>query len=288
MTKNNRTSKEHYIPQVYLNGFASEEKRLYFYDLNSRSYSDQMVPVKSICYSKDLYEYKNEYNQIVFANVIEKALGSVESSFAKNRDAIHSKIRVVNNQTNCFLSESEKNYWAFYITVQLFRLPKIIEESTKALQEMTPSSEEYYRIRNTALSFMLPFLNGIKPENLESSLFVDFFAVILSFKCTVVYDSQHRLITSDNPLYFHSSTESFYSCDELFFPIDSSLCLIMAKNGFYPENGMITLNSNLYEELFKSIVYVANDKLFTGRKFTKQEKYWLRDVLSDRIKDGIG
>ena len=60
MTKNNHTSKEHYIPQVYLNGFASKDKRIYFYDLNIHRYSDQMVPVKSICYQKDLYEYKNK------------------------------------------------------------------------------------------------------------------------------------------------------------------------------------------------------------------------------------
>lgn len=33
MTKNNPTSKEHFIPQVYLNGFASDDKRIYFYDL---------------------------------------------------------------------------------------------------------------------------------------------------------------------------------------------------------------------------------------------------------------
>ena len=53
-TKNNPTSREHYVPKVYLNGFASENKRLYFYDLNTRLHSNIMIDVDTICFQRNL------------------------------------------------------------------------------------------------------------------------------------------------------------------------------------------------------------------------------------------
>ena len=111
MNKNNPTSKEHFIPRTYLNGFASDDKRVYFYDLNTHRYSDQMVPISTICYEKDLYEYKNKDNEIINTNLIEKILGALEAQFASNREVIRSRIKISNSHTKSFLSDNERNFW---------------------------------------------------------------------------------------------------------------------------------------------------------------------------------
>ena len=84
MAKSNPTSKEHFIPQVYLNGFASEDKRIYFYDLQTHHYSEQMVPVRTVCFQRDLYEYRNNKNETIYTNNIEKALSILEECFLKS------------------------------------------------------------------------------------------------------------------------------------------------------------------------------------------------------------
>lgn len=81
MGKKRPTRKEHYIPQVYLKGYASDDERIYFYDLNSRLYSNVMVPVKTICYENDIYEYKNSNNEIVLINRKENVFGALETQF---------------------------------------------------------------------------------------------------------------------------------------------------------------------------------------------------------------
>lgn len=284
MTKNNPTSKEHYIPQVYLNGFASKDKRIYFYDLNIHRYSDQMVPVKSICYQKDLYEYKNEKNEIININRIEKALGGFESAFSEKKAAIKSRIKVANNQTNSFLSQAEKDFWTFYITLQILRMPKIINESSVVLSKLIPDGNNANMNRNTALSMLLPFEWKNDLDKLESTLFIEIFTSVLRLECAVAYDEQKRLFTSDNPLYIYS-TNSIYDCNEIYFPIDSSLCLIFSNSVFLPENGIIHIDYNEYCKICKSIAYAADEKLYTQRKLTKIEMNWIDSARNDKKND---
>ena len=73
----NRTRKQHYVPQVYLRGFApqyvyqSREKNknsktkygVFYYDLQERTQSKIAVPIKSVCFENDLYEKMLKKNE---------------------------------------------------------------------------------------------------------------------------------------------------------------------------------------------------------------------------------
>lgn len=287
LTKQSPTRKEHFIPQVYLNGFASSDKRLYFFDLNTLKYSDCMVSVKDICYKKDLYEYKNKNDVIIYTNTIERALSVLERMFSKHRESMRSRIKLTDPHTKNFLSDEEGVFWITYITVQLLRMPKIINEISSALAEMIPSNGDSNLHRNTALFLLLPFLRQLEPESIEARLYSEIFNSISKMKCTVAYDSLHRFFTSDCPLYMYAPTQRISDCRKIVFPIDSSLCILFTTEGLYPDNGIITINDYELESIFKSIAYASDEKLYTATRFTKQELVWIKSALNDKKADRL-
>ena len=285
MAKSNPTSKEHFIPQVYLNGFASEDKRIYFYNLQTHHYSEQMVPVRTVCFQRDLYEYRNNKNETIYTNNIEKALSILERMFSQKRNAIKSRIKLANPHTSSFLSDEEGAFWITYLAIQTFRMPKVINEITNALEEMIPSNGEANFHRNTALYILLPFLRKLDPNGTELRLYNEVFSSISSLRCTIAYDEQQRLFTSDNPLYMYAPRQRVQDCQRIVFPIDSSVCLLYTKDGLYPDNGIIPLDDFEYESICKSISYAADEKLFTCRRFTRQEIGWIKTARTDKKKD---
>ncbi len=284
MNKNNPTSKEHFVPRTYLNGFASDDKRVYFYDLNTHHYSDQMVPISTICYEKDLYEYKNKDNEIINVNLIEKILAALESQFAQNREAIKTRIKIANPHTKSFISDNERNFWVLYIAVQILRMPKVIEEITKAISGFIPSNGDINLHRNTALFLLLPFLRKLEPDNFELKLFNEVLDGIGNLHCLVAYDDQHRLFTSDCPLYLYSPTKKISDCKNIVYPIDSSLCFLFSENEI-SDNTVMPIDNVTYEYICKSISYSADRRLFRKTKFTKQELKWIRSAREDKTKD---
>lgn len=279
---NNLTIKEHYIPRVYLNGFASRDERIYFYDLKTYRYSNQLVPVKTVCYKKNLYEYRNENNELIYTNSNEKALNNLETMFSKKRTAIRTRIRITNPKTTCFLSEEEIAFWITYIVIQIFRLPKVIDEITYALRDMIPSTGDANLHRNTALYILLPLLKKLDSQSTELKLYNEFISIISTMRCTIGYDGKHRLITSDSPIYLYAPKQRIQDCLKIYFPIDSSLCLIFTKDELYPDNGIMLLNDYEYENIFKSIVYAADDKLYLSREFTRNELRWIKSARIDK------
>lgn len=290
MQKNNPTSKEHYIPKVYLKGFASDDERIYFYDLNTRLYSKVMVPIRTICYEKDLYEYRNSNNEIVLTNRIENVLGALEEQFSKYKNSIRTRIMVADSHTRNFLSEDEVLYWLTYITLQILRLPKIIDAATAFFKEIIPANGDDNLHRNAALYVLLPCLKQLEPNSIETKLFDLIIKGIGSMRVTVAYDEKHRIFTSDSPIFTYTPakytpSQRITNCEKVIFPIDESLCLIFSRNGLYPDNGIILIDDREFEIICKSIAYAADEKLFTKRKFTKQEKEWIRIAVIDKRND---
>jgi len=283
---NNPTKKEHYIPQVYLNGFASDDKRLFFYDLDTYRYSNQMVPVRTICYKNNLYEYRNSKDEIINSNIIEKALGLLESLFAKNKNAIKSRINVVNSHTTNFLSDEEINFWIVYIAVQILRMPKVIDEISTAISKIVPSNGDKNLHRNTALFLLLPFLRELEPDNVEVKIFNEVIDSIGRLQFTIAFDEQNRLFASDCPLYLYSPNQRIHDCKNIVFPIDSSLCLLFSENMF-ANNTINPIDKDTLEYICKSISYSADRRLFRQEKFSKQELYWIRSARNDRLKDNL-
>ena len=93
----NRTEKQHYVPQVYLKGFASQyvyqsrEKNknsktkygVFYYDLQERTQSKIAVPIKSVCFENDLYE-DEKYCKNISEEELLKQIFCIISIFKSN------------------------------------------------------------------------------------------------------------------------------------------------------------------------------------------------------------
>ena len=76
------TKDEHYIPVFYLKQFSPDGDNIYQYDALNNIVSPDVVPIKSICYKKNLYEFKNDSGEYVERNIIENSLRDYEAEFA--------------------------------------------------------------------------------------------------------------------------------------------------------------------------------------------------------------
>ena len=95
----NRTRKQHYVPQVYLRGFApqylnkcSENSKnskpkygVFYYDLQERTQSKIAVPTNSVCFENDLYEVMGKSDEIVYDNRLENCFSILERRYAEFR-----------------------------------------------------------------------------------------------------------------------------------------------------------------------------------------------------------
>ena len=117
MSKNKPTIDEHYIPQCYLKQFSPDGERIYQYDVITGKQSPAPVPIKSICYEKHLYEFRDDNGDFVHRNLIEKAFGIYEGEFATVFRSIQSKSSYeANFNTRSFLTKNEKALLIFFIS----------------------------------------------------------------------------------------------------------------------------------------------------------------------------
>ena len=141
----NKTKKQHYIPQVYLRGFSPQYKNdggekldngkytIYAYDLKKNELS-QAIPIKSICYEEYLYEIRNDEGKIVSENYLENFFRVLEKKFGAYRKKLESKALLEENyEINCFLTQEEKSFWVTYMIIQILRLPSALNAVTKAI-----------------------------------------------------------------------------------------------------------------------------------------------------------
>lgn len=80
---NKPTKRQHYIPQVLLRGFSPDylnknsskdvsKYRIFTYNLNKSNQNEKAIPIKDICFEKNLYEIKDENENIICINHLEK------------------------------------------------------------------------------------------------------------------------------------------------------------------------------------------------------------------------
>ncbi len=92
---------------------------IYCYDLEKRKQS-KAIPIKSVCYEKNLYEVLDNNGNVVLQNYIEKVFGKLEAEFSKYRNMLERKAFLPENySSHMFLKHEEKAFWATYITLQL-------------------------------------------------------------------------------------------------------------------------------------------------------------------------
>ena len=88
------TEKQHYVPQVYLQGFSQDGISVYEFNFKKDAPIPAAVPIDSVCREKLLYEVKDEQGEIINVNYLENVLCRYEGEFADyGRQPIKKTIR---------------------------------------------------------------------------------------------------------------------------------------------------------------------------------------------------
>lgn len=276
MPKNDKpTAKQHYIPQFYLKQFSADGKRVYQYNIQSDCKST-FVPITSICFEKNLYEFQNDSKKPVQINSIENKLAKYEAIFSETIKSIKSKTSNKENfYTRCFLSENEKASLIFFLTIQILRTPEILnmaqETALKCFKGISNSTAY-----NVALNTCLPVYKklSLDEKNIFNTIIRSF--ENMSFQIGITsYNS--RIITSDRPVILYGDCKLF-KYDEAIFPLSSKILLCMKRleetdHGY--RNRLIPLKSDYIEYVNKQIAAHCKEWIYSEKELTNVQIKWI-------------
>lgn len=237
MTKN-----QYHIPQVYLRGFSPKYEKgsksypnsrytIYCYDLNVKKQKYESVPIKSICYSKYLYEVTGHSGEIVLPNYLEHFFAGIEKMFSDFRSGLERKAFIEDNyRTNRFLTNDEKVFWVTYIIIQILRTPQILEIAESLSIETWGDNVSSKQAKNIARKLCLPFFKEIDESSNEAFIINALFEPMKNMSLCVGIDRSKSIITSDKPIYVCGSDFPCEEYDEIIFPVSSELCLFGNEN----------------------------------------------------------
>lgn len=319
----NRTKKQHYVPQVYLRGFApqylktdSEKNKIakskygvFYYDLRERKQSEIAVPINSICFENNLYEVTGKSGEIVYDNWLENCFSILEKRYAELRTYIEKKAFVKDNyKTKCFLTRDEKLHLMGYMTIQILRTPTFLNMALKVAQVVWENGKSEEQLKNIVRIQCLSFIDAYykKDENdvCNNKKFIrisdnqfKILGLIIDYMSSMSYmvgvDNKSRLITSDNPVYIRNSNKEclmkgeVVQNDEIIFPITASLCLIMfggENKDKYPKNCLFEITDEWRKHIFTAMCCTTDKKIFSNHKFDKDELKIIDEVLKDEAK----
>ena len=287
----NKTKKQHYIPQVYLRGFSPQYKNdvggkldkgkytIYAYDLK-KNQSSQAIPIKSVCYEDYLYEIRNDEGGFVSENYLENFLKILENSFGKYRKKLERKAFL---EENCFLTQEEKCFWVTYMIIQILRLPSALNAVTEAIKEHAAVTLSDAQAKNAARGYCLPFFSSIGEK--EGRIIKALLEPMGNMNFGVGVDLQGKIITSDNPVYIELSQ---WPCDEydiIIFPISAQLCLFLFGNENKKntrKNFLFAINEKHREFIVTSLASNAIRKLYSNHELTEMEREYIKQGTKDR------
>lgn len=297
MSKNDvMTKNQHYIPQVYLRGFSPEYEKgsksypnsrytIYCYDLNAKKQKYGSVPIKSICYSKYLYEVTGHSGEIVLPNHLEHFFAGIERMFSDFRSGLERKAFIEDNyRTNCFLTNDEKVFWVTYIIIQILRTPQILEIAESLSIETWGDNVSSKQAKNIARKFCLPFFKEIDESSNEAFIINALFEPMKNMLFGVGIGRSKSIITSDKPIYVCGSDFPCEEYDEIIFPVSSELCFFLFGNenkAKYRKNFLFPIGDEIKQEIIKSMAASSFGKLYSNHILTKMERKYIKEVISE-------
>ncbi len=281
------TVDEHYVPQAYLQGFSSDSKSIYAYRIRDAFQPNGPVPIKSICYKKNLYELRNENDEIVAINHLENFLCAFESDFGKYKKQLEGKAFIeANHHSLHFLSKEEKEFWRIYIAVQMMRTPQILQFVQEIVENELQGQLKANEARTVTLKACLPFFQHIK-EGDKSFLF-DTIQGMNDMHFAVGVDNTDSIFTSDYPLFIMSPSQTVDSIEQVILPITSRLVLILNggnQKKAFKKNCLFSIEQDDLEIVKKSIACSAGEWIYSKRPLTPQEVEIVKAAYSEKLKD---
>ncbi len=293
------TKKEHYIPQSYLRGFSPQYEMakkkqiknskcmIYCYDLKKKQQSHQ-IPIKSICYEKNLYEIMNELGEIIHRNHLEKIFGVFEIKFSEFRTLLERKaFRDDSFCSDCFLTQEEMAFWVTFMAIQTLRSPQILKEAALTLKSLMGESISDIQAHNISRLYCLPFFREINQETPEAFLFNMLFEPMLDMSFVVCVDKKGRIITSDKTMYVYATEFPTKEYEKVIFPISSEICLILLgeeeKKEYKRDNFLVPMNESTRKMIVQAISDSAFEKIYANHALDEQELQWVEEVMKSKL-----
>lgn len=280
------TKDEHFIPQSYLKGFSPNNTSVYQYDvLNWKAYP--LISTRKICFEKYLYEFTDESGNIVACNTIEETLAKYEGVFHDLLTDIADKANDFRNtKTNSFLTSREKTLLVGFMSIQIMRMPFLIDIGEKLALQINQNIQPY-QARNYALLSTFQFLTDGESE--EKNLFFYIANWFTDMAFIILKSSAHNIFTSDNPIYIYGknklSTDIEVKADKVIFPLAPDLVLYMIpiKTVRHDlKNRLLPMSDAHLKEIQQSIASTAKRWLYSYSPLTEKEITLIRKVRNRR------
>lgn len=286
------TKKQHFVPQVYLQGFAQNYKEngkpvIWRYPLPGMERPKEAVPIDSVCISKNQYEVTDENGIIVRENHLEKVLGGFENLFKQYRSRLENRVNV--SQIGCkdFLSEDERAFWMIYTLVQVFRMPSMISTIEEAVVNYYREDVSANESHNMARILALPFFseNIFADENGE--IFLRHLEQVGGKAISIGISHEKAFFTSDHPAVVLTD-EKDEGIGKIVFPLTHCLLLCI-----HSDNGLG--GSQLFEAGEQYVDYInhitvehAERELYVNHRLTRSEERFVKDALRCRTIIQVG
>ena len=280
------TKKQHFVPQVYLEGFAQNYKGngkpvIWRYSLPEIKRPKDAVPIDSVCISKNQYEVTDKNGKIVHENYIEKALGGFESMFSRYRKRIENRVNV--SQIGCggFLSRDERAFWAVYTLVQVFRMPSMISTIEEVTAEYYRESVTSNQVHNIARMYALPFFCNDILEDDEGAIFRLHFDQIRGKAISVGISSGKAFYSSDHPAIVFTD-EKKEGIGEIIFPLTYCLLLRIHSDDEAEGGRLFRVDDKLVEKINHLTVEHAEKELYVNHQLVRSEEKFVKEALLHR------
>lgn len=288
MAESPHTKEQHYVPRVYLQGFSSDARSLFEYNLKADKPIKEPVSIESVCKEKYLYELRDEQGEIINLNYLENVLCQYEGMFADHRRALLKKaVFKENYQTKCFLSKEEKQFWIFYTALQIMRNPSTLRGIKNFILDETHGAFSDQQAQNLAAGLCLPFFQ--KPDSNVIDAFRFVISVLKENVLRVGYAESGNLFTSDHAVYgSRKPQEEFPKFQWLWFPVSSNCAIIFSNPDLVqPEgrNRLIPLREDAIRVMNKGIVTIATQVVLSKLPFSEEDIALIREARSEKEQD---
>lgn len=287
MVVKNMTANEHFVPRTYLRGFSCNGQNVYEYRLRDGFQPACAVKVDSICYEKYLYEVRDENDNIILPNQMEKQLSNIEGGFNSYRYLLEKKAFIKSNfQAAHILTAEEKAFWKYYIVIQMLRVPMILDKVEALTENKFPTKMKKNVARVFAIDGCLssPTKNSI----VTTSILSEYCNAFDKLTIVVGVDDSDSIITSDDPVYAYSPTQTHDNVEEIIFPLTSKLVIYLYGGQMKSQvrkNSLLHIDASELKRVQGNIAYSANEWVYSKRPLSEEEKQIVTKAHADKVQD---
>lgn len=282
------TSKQHYVPQVYLRGFSQDQKRIYRYDLKTGFQKREPVSISSVCFLKDMYEFTDEKGKKLGVNYIEKCFCEFEAIFSQHINKLKTHITHKPDNNSLFVMDSDESaFWTAYTAIQILRSPWILSATYEWAEEYLKEQSSNDELQTIDILLCLPFLKDLIDK--EGSLFKCLISSIKNLSIVIGIDKNDRIFTSDNPVYCYG--DNLNSIEKIIFPLSSNLVLFFLSDVYINTfDKILFFDMGDYDinETNLSISYAAQSCILSKYLLNEMEIKQIKQAQQDKKNDEEG